>query len=572
MNRRCVSLIKFIMSLFLPYRNPLMLILFLFWNIPSVYSQSLAIHEKLTHTVNKIKAQEFSLQWSRLQKTASTLMNKKTIRSKEIQILLEQVDFLQNTGNEKNIQDTWQTITPKKLQKLATSLFTLGLPRLAATLLNQWDKNKKSKHTPEEIYKLHILSLSATSDYENAYTVVKKLLQNTKDSTETKESTLRELLHWSILARNYKHARDLSHKLANASKREMSLQLVGSLKNNEKELWSLDWTAGPPSSYNSNILRATLLHSADKSREAIEELQELMEQLSSDTSLIETYYWAVLRQAQILLTQDWKTAQKNAEDVSYIAQEKGWLKLEYFATILDGWGHYRLKNYYKALICFTKARNMLPAHTAKKTHIAISQHLGMLLTRLQIAKKRNRQKRIYKKIEKTIYNKVFDTPFAFFAYWIPFQRNFYMQNIISHQHAHQQNNLALATLHRYQRYKKNHFINDYTQKDFKQSNPGGLSGLSDFRFQYRFLETVNDNWQEQKASYILKQIATLKLHPKLKYLSSHSSEKSIYEKQRNHITLQISISLVSPLTMSNMSIYITHNVINEKAKLKLVFV
>ncbi|MCB1193704.1 MAG: hypothetical protein H7A23_01645 [Leptospiraceae bacterium] len=66
-----------------------------------------------------------------------------------------------------------------------------------------------------------------------------------------------------------------------------------------------------------------------------------------------------LRIAHILMDDKPDTAEKISEEIIYIAQSRGWKRIEYAATLMNGFCHVLGKNYRKAVIQFTKSYGIL---------------------------------------------------------------------------------------------------------------------------------------------------------------------------------------------------------------------
>ena len=259
------------------------------------------------------------------------------------------------------------------------------------------------------------------------------------------------LLNKSILTTEHAKAIEWSIAIADKLKKQGVITQSNAQQNN---VWQTKWLGISDTSIDYHayhILAATLYYLAGRTGTALDALADIRANLldldadsDNNKSAFQQQQWqylASLRMAQMLITRKPTRAQKIAEDISYIAQERAWLRLEYLATTLDGWANYALKKYYKALVCFTKARNMLPPKIRATDSLTLTQRLGKLATRLELkkipAKKRRRDYLAYqtlaKKLEKELHSKSLDTPVAFLVHWLPLPRQFFVKNILGYQ-------------------------------------------------------------------------------------------------------------------------------------------
>ncbi|MDF3819991.1 hypothetical protein P3G55_08785 [Leptospira sp. 96542] len=96
---------------------------------------------------------------------------------------------------------------------------------------------------------------------------------------------------------------------------------------------------------------------AESALKALQKIQD-PEKLSEDD------IWPKLRIAQMLLDQNPELSSRIADEVIYMAQGKGWRRLEYAATILQGYNQIYRKEIRKSTIEFTKSRGILDAENA----------------------------------------------------------------------------------------------------------------------------------------------------------------------------------------------------------------
>ncbi len=91
---------------------------------------------------------------------------------------------------------------------------------------------------------------------------------------------------------------------------------------------------------------------ADQAIRALQKIQD-PEKLSEDD------IWPKLRLAQILMDQNPELASRISDEIIYMAQGKGWRRLEYAATILQGYNQIFRREYRRSTIELTKSRGIL---------------------------------------------------------------------------------------------------------------------------------------------------------------------------------------------------------------------
>lgn len=69
--------------------------------------------------------------------------------------------------------------------------------------------------------------------------------------------------------------------------------------------------------------------------------------------------WPKLRIAQIISDQNADLSTKVTDEISYLAQSRGWKRLEYSSTLLQGYNHILTQQFRKSTIEFTKSRGIL---------------------------------------------------------------------------------------------------------------------------------------------------------------------------------------------------------------------
>ncbi|WP_109020552.1 tetratricopeptide repeat protein [Leptospira kobayashii] len=91
---------------------------------------------------------------------------------------------------------------------------------------------------------------------------------------------------------------------------------------------------------------------ADNAIRALQKIQD-PEKLNEDD------IWPKLRLAQIIMDQNPEIASQIADEIIYMAAGKGWRRLEYAATMLQGYNQIYRKEFRKSTIEFTKSRGIL---------------------------------------------------------------------------------------------------------------------------------------------------------------------------------------------------------------------
>ncbi|HNE23726.1 MAG TPA: hypothetical protein PLG78_11190, partial [Leptospiraceae bacterium] len=171
-------------------------------------------------------------------------------------------------------------------------------------------------------------------------------------------------LDWMILSGRYKQAVDSLTEII-----EGNIDLSG--------LHGKDpWTGFTYSKEGLRLRLAMVLHLAGDSGRAARAL-EMLKDSKGKTDLGEPVaLYSRIRLAQILLKDRPELAHKLAEDVTYEAQAQNWSQLEYYATILDGWALYYSKQYFPAVVNFTKAGGIVrdpPAEYSRLLGLMVSQ-------------------------------------------------------------------------------------------------------------------------------------------------------------------------------------------------------
>lgn len=102
-------------------------------------------------------------------------------------------------------------------------------------------------------------------------------------------------------------------------------------------------------------LVSTSIQKVNGTSAAIRALQKIQD----PEKLTEADIWPKLRIAQLVMDENPELSAKIADEIIYMAQGKGWRRLEYAATVLQGYNQIYKKEYRKSTIEFTKSRGIL---------------------------------------------------------------------------------------------------------------------------------------------------------------------------------------------------------------------
>lgn len=241
---------------------------------------------------------------------------------------------------------------------LPDQLFSLGLPLEAAILAD-----RIAEPGDGTLLRKVPRFLSGAADFHSA---LRYLAKNVPDG-DVRLNNAR--LDWMILAGQYQEAIRLILE-------EGPDKLASGPMANEIDFWT-------GFRYRPEVFRlrlALLLYLAGDVKKAARALERLREFSGTVYKGEPEKYFARLRLAQILIRDNPRLSQKIAEDTVYIAQANEWHLLEYQATLLNGWAHYFLKNYYQALVAFTKSQGILGSENARYD-LKYSRLLGVLAVR-----------------------------------------------------------------------------------------------------------------------------------------------------------------------------------------------
>ncbi|AXR59609.1 hypothetical protein [Leptospira mayottensis] len=86
---------------------------------------------------------------------------------------------------------------------------------------------------------------------------------------------------------------------------------------------------------------------------------DALKSVSTPKNLTEDDLFTRLRIVQILMNDEPEVAGKMATEITFLAQSKGWKRVEYASTLLNGFIHYKKNDLRKAIIEFTKAYGIL---------------------------------------------------------------------------------------------------------------------------------------------------------------------------------------------------------------------
>ena len=245
-------------------------------------------------------------------------------------------------------------------------LFALGLPLEAALLADRLAEGENNALRRQVSYYLTAAGdFQAARSYSSVYPHQSRAMQ------------LNAELDWLTLSGNYRGAIRLILK-------ESPDHFAPQSMTRHADYWT-EFRMRP------EVVRlrlALLLFLAGDKRKAVTALEGLREFSGTAYRGEPEKHLARLRLAQIVLKENPELAQKIAEDITYLAQEKDWRILEYQATLLDGWANYYLKNNYRALICFTKAGGILQGEN-RQYATQYSHLMGTLAVRIAMRPKGN---------------------------------------------------------------------------------------------------------------------------------------------------------------------------------------
>lgn len=252
---------------------------------------------------------------------------------------------------------------------LPDRLYAAGLPLEAAILADRMTF-RDSSPSAETIRRRIPFYLSGAADFSSAYRYSEKV-------NPGNVSVLNARLDWLMLAGRYS---DAIKFIARYTPERLS---AGAMQGQTDY-----WTWFPYSPEGLRLRVAMMLYLGGEVQNAARALEKLTQFRGHTSGGEPESYFARLRLAQILMRKNPKLAQKIAEDISYIAQEKEWFVLEYHATVLDGWALYHLGQDYKALVQFRKSRGILKGENEAYA-TEYSRLLGTLAVRSRMGPRGN---------------------------------------------------------------------------------------------------------------------------------------------------------------------------------------
>lgn len=86
---------------------------------------------------------------------------------------------------------------------------------------------------------------------------------------------------------------------------------------------------------------------------------QALRQIPSQEKIFQEEVWPRLRIAQILRDSNPELASRITDEISYLSQSRGWKRLEYSATIIQGYNHIDNGFFRKSTVEFTKSRGIL---------------------------------------------------------------------------------------------------------------------------------------------------------------------------------------------------------------------
>ncbi len=245
------------------------------------------------------------------------------------------------------------------IRLIPDQLYALGLPLEAAILADRAVKGDKSEQSRRLRSRIPIF-LAGAGDFAGAaqYPI-----------EDDKHGALGALRYeWSIQGGRFREALKLQQRLGPDQ--------VASLLSDGKD----PYTSLIPDGQDLKLRGAFLLYLAGEQKAALKELEVI-----SETAKLPTVrHMARLRMAQILLSENPELAHKIAEDVAYQAQEKDLTAVEYVATVLNAWAHYYRKDYFAAVVDFTKAGG-IPVQGTGYNAVEYSRILGMFVASAKMA-------------------------------------------------------------------------------------------------------------------------------------------------------------------------------------------
>jgi hypothetical protein len=260
-------------------------------------------------------------------------------------------------------------------------------------------------------------------------------------------------LDWMILSGRYKPAVEMLTELI-----EGNVDL-GGLSGKDP------WTGFSYSKEGLRLRLAMVLHLAGDSARAARALEMLGNSTGKTDAGEPIALYAKIRLAQILLKDRPELAHKLAEDVMYEAQAQSWPLLEYQATVLDGWALVLSKQYFPAVVNFTKAQGILPNPPSEYSRL-----LGMMVAQCGLAPA-SAQNHIILRLRETLARRPYQKAIYTIREWVPDQADdqFFLEQAVANLEMRRDRWTSLGLLLQFRHLDELYFESG--------SNPGGVRGL-----------------------------------------------------------------------------------------------
>lgn len=260
-------------------------------------------------------------------------------------------------------------------------------------------------------------------------------------------------LDWMILSGRYKPAVEMLTELI-----EGNVDLSG-LSGKDP------WTGFSYSREGLRLRLAMVLHLAGDSARAARALEMLNNSTGKTDAGEPIALYAKIRLAQILLKDRPELAHKLAEDVMYEAQAQNWPLLEYQATVLDGWALVLAKQYFPAVVNFTKAQGILPNPPSEYSRL-----LGMMVAQCGLAPA-SAQNHIIQRLREVLSRRPYQKAIYTIREWVPDQADdqFFVEQAVANLEMRRDRWTALGLLLQFRHLGELYFESG--------SNPGGVRGL-----------------------------------------------------------------------------------------------
>lgn len=225
------------------------------------------------------------------------------------------------------------------------------------------------------------------------------------------------------------------------------------------------WTGFSYSKEGLRLRLAMVLHLAGDSSRAARALEMLKDSTGKTDQGEPIALYSKIRLAQILLKDRPELAHKLAEDVAYEAQAQNWPLLEYQATVLDGWALVLSKQYFPAVVNFTKAAGILPNPPSE-----YSRMLGLMVAQCGLAPA-SAQNHIIARLRDVLSRRPYQKAIYTIREWTPEQADerFFIEQSVANLEARRDRATALGLLLQFRHMQELYFDSG--------NNPGGVRGL-----------------------------------------------------------------------------------------------